>query len=68
MLSCVVESTSSLSETDNRTSVKSAYQKFFFLFSHPKHMLLVLKRDGSFEHPKHMLNTMGKKIFTILVN
>ena len=40
-----------------------------FLFSQPKHMLWILKKnvwDGSFKHPKHMLKLMGKKIFTIL--
>ena len=40
----------------------SAYQNNNFLITHPKHMLLVLKRTVS----KHMLKLMGKKVLTIL--
>ena len=45
---------------------KNAYWEIIFHISQPKHMLWVLKRDGSFEHPKHMFKLMGKEINTIL--
>ena len=49
---------------------KSVYWKNIFLFSHPIHMLWVLKKpsqqDGSFEHPKHIFKLIGKEIIAIL--
>ena len=51
---------------------KRVYWKIIFFISHPKHMLLVLKRTVSmrrfFEHPKHMFKLMGKKIIEINAN
>ena len=46
---------------------KSAYWKIIFFISHPKHILLVLKRtvSGCFEHPNHMFKLMGKKMHVI---
>ena len=41
-------------------------KKNIFLFSQLKHMLLLLKCDGSFEHPKQMSKLLDKKIFMIL--
>ena len=55
----------------NRPLVKSAYQKYNFLISQPKHMLLVLKRTVSmrrfFGAPKtYAKNYRYEKIFTVL--
>ena len=44
----------------------SVFDLKYFWYSQQKHMLWVLKRDGSDEHPKQMLKMMGKKIFKIL--
>ena len=52
-----------LNETTVRTLVKSEQQKFNFLFSHPKHMLWVLKWTVSLRRffctPKKYIKTDG---------
>ena len=50
---------------NNRSLVKSAYQKNIFLISQPKHMFLVLKRTVSMKRffwaPKTSVQTDGLK-------